>query len=268
MPCSPPQPRRSAIVYGEVQLVAAAPLWRPRLLVAEDREVIGVRCLRPHDRVVQHVIFGRHLVPRHDRQFRVAEEPGMHPREVTEVGEVLHLAGGIAPPRGKARPSARPSCRPQARAPPAAASGDPPARPRSSRSALGPGTPRTRALAGTREGSSSCGIATHRPSAPVGPAVVGTHELVPADGAERQCGAAVHAEVRHGPHGPVAAAPQDQRLTQQVSVHRIARPARRRNRRDASMRAARAGQRKRRARSRVSLPLGLMEPACLDSPDP
>ena len=85
-----------------MQLVAAAPLRRIGLLVGEHREVIAVRRFRPDNRVAQDVAVGMHLVPGHHRPLRIAEQAGVHPREVTEIGEVLDLPRGVALPAVRA----------------------------------------------------------------------------------------------------------------------------------------------------------------------
>jgi hypothetical protein len=77
---APAQPEHDRV--RQVQFVPAGPLGRAGLLVAEHREVVAVRRLGPGDRVVQHMLVGAYLVPRHHRPVRVAEQPRVHPREV------------------------------------------------------------------------------------------------------------------------------------------------------------------------------------------
>src|SRR5919199_1777327 len=90
---APAQPEDDRV--REVELVAVAADRPLALLVREDREVVGVRRLRPDDLVAQHVAVDLDLVPRHDRPLGVAEQSRMDERKVAEVGEVLHLPRGV-----------------------------------------------------------------------------------------------------------------------------------------------------------------------------
>ena len=202
---------------GQVQLVAAAAFRRPGLLVGEDREVAGVGRLRPDDRIVQNVSFGAYLVAWHDRPCGVAQQARVHPREVPEVGEVLHLAGGVTAPAVGARRHHRP---------PAVLQfghlGQRPARlcQRDPDQAV-PFLAAERADPGLgRHPRRVCELGDGRAAAvgPVAPAVVGADELVAADPAERERRAPVHAQVGVGARLPVRAAPQDQRLAEQIGV--------------------------------------------------
>ena len=220
MPFSPPQPTPQRDRVRQVQLVAAAPFRRPGLLVAEDREVVAVPGLRPHDRVVQHVALGAHLVPRHHGPVRIAQQAGVHPGEVTEVGEVLDLARGVA------LPGVRPG---RDHGPVAVLQlghlGQRPARLlqrgpdqavaflRAERGHPGLGRDPRRVLELRDRDAAAVGV--------VAPAVVGAHDLVAGHPAQRQRGAAVHAQVRHHPRAAVRAAPQHQRLAEQVGMPRL-----------------------------------------------
>ncbi len=210
---SPAEPQDDRV--GEVQLVAAATLGRDDDLVPEHGEVLVRRCLRPHDLVAQDVTVGLDGVPRHDRPLGVAEQPGVDEGEVAEVGEVLDLARSVARPRVGPAEHGRP--------------GD----------VLELGHLRQRpagllqrnpdeavALGAAERGCLRLGRSTRRigelgdPGASavraVAPAVVGTDDLVALDGAERERGAAVDAEVEECVRNPGAVAPEDERLAEEV----------------------------------------------------
>jgi len=203
-----------------VQFVAAAPFRRARLLIAEHREVLAVGRLGADDLIPQHVAGGVHLVRRDHRPLRVAEQPRVDPGKVPEVGEVLHL------PRRVAAPPVRPGGdnRPLAACfqlgdfrerPPRLLKRYPdqpvpflyPERPDP-----GPDRDRGRILL----------LRDRRAPAvrAVPPAVVGANQFVALDPAQRQCGAAVYAQIGHHPRRPAGPAPDHQRLTEQVGSHR------------------------------------------------
>ncbi len=166
---------------------------------------------------MQHVPLGADLVAGHHRPVRVAQQSRMDPGEVTEVREVLYLAGGITGPAVRAGRHHLP--------PPGLQLGHAgkwPAR-------LFQGHPHQAVpfLAAER---ADPGLGRHLPrvlqlrdghAAPVGPvtpAVVRADEFIAADPPERQRRAAVHAQIRVGPGLAVCPAPHHQGLAQQVSV--------------------------------------------------
>ena len=186
---------------------------------------------------MQHVALGGDLVARHHRPVRIPEQPRVHPGEMAEVGEVLHLAGGVAAPPVRARRHQRPGPVLQFRH-----LGQRPARLRQ----RDPDQP-VPLLA--LERADAC-LARHpgrvlqlgyRGAAPVGavsPAVVGADQFVAADPAQGQRRAPVHAQIGVGPRPAVLPAPQHQRLAEQVGVHRLVGEFTGERRPDASIRAA------------------------------
>ena len=83
---------------GQVKFVAAASLGPILILVAEYGEVVAIRRFGADDLVVQHMPFGFDFMVGNDGSFRVAQQSRVHPGEVTEVGKVLDLPGGVAVP--------------------------------------------------------------------------------------------------------------------------------------------------------------------------
>ena len=139
---------------------------------------------------------------------------------MTQVGEVLHLPGGVAPPAVRAGRDHRPAAILQFRH----------LRQRPARLFDGYPHQAVTLLAAIRRDP---GLGRHpgrvlqlrnghAPAVgPVPPAVVGADELIAGDPAQRQRGAAVHAHIRMGAWPAIQAAPQDQRLAEQVGLGRL-----------------------------------------------
>ena len=166
---------------------------------------------------MQHVLRGAHLVPRHHGPVRVAEQARVHPREVAEVGEVLHLAGRVAGPpvwaRGEHRPGAVLQFGHLGQRPARLVQGHPD-QPvpflAVERRDLRLGRHPARVLELRDSDAPAVG--------PVPPAVVRADQLVAVDPAQRQRGTAMHAQVLAGPRLAAGAAPQHQWLAEQIGV--------------------------------------------------
>ena len=134
------------------------------------------------------------LVLLHDRPLRIAEQARMDEREMAEVGEVLHLARGVAAPLVRAAEDGAPLVRLELRH-----LGQRPARLLESDPddpvALLAAEPLRARLA--RDPRRVLELRDQRAGAvrPVAPAVVGADDLVALDRAERERGPAVDAEV-------------------------------------------------------------------------
>jgi hypothetical protein len=142
----------------------------------------------------------------------------MHPREVPEVGEVFHLAGSVAAPAVRPgrhdRPLAVFQLRNLGQRPPRCLERDPDQPvPFLHAECPDPGLGRDhRRILFLRN--------RHTPAvSAIAPAVVGTHQFVALDRAQRQRDAAVHAQIGHRPRRALGPAPDDQRLTEQVGAH-------------------------------------------------
>ena len=163
---------------------------------------------------------GAHLVPRHHGPVRVAEQARVHPREVAEVGEVLHLAGRVAGPpvwaRGEHRPGAVLQFGHLGQRPARLVQGHPD-QPvpflAVERRDLRLGRHPARVLELRDSDAPAVG--------PVPPAVVRADQLVAVDPAQRQRGTAVHAQVLAGPRLAAGAAPQHQWLAEQIGMGRL-----------------------------------------------
>src|SRR6266478_1957798 len=77
---------------GQAELVARAANGILAVLVREDRILRRALRFRTLELVVEDVSLGPHVGRDDLHAVRVAEQPGMHPWEVREVGEVLDLA--------------------------------------------------------------------------------------------------------------------------------------------------------------------------------
>ena len=158
----------------------------------------------------------------HDGPLRVAEQARMDEREVAEVGEVLDLARGVA----------RPPVRPAVHGHPGGILefgnlGQRPARllerdpdhPVALRAGerRGPGLGRHPGRVGELRDPRAGAVGA------VAPAVVGAHDLVALDGAERERRAAVDAEIEECMSRAGAVAPEDERLAEQVDGEWLAR---------------------------------------------
>ena len=144
----------------------------------------------------------------------------MHPGEVPEIGEVLDLARGVALPAVRPGGDHRPAAILKLGNPRQRPAGRLQGHPDKAVTLLRPerGHPCLRRHPGRilqlRDGNAAAVGA-------IAPPVIGAHDLIAADPAQRQRGTAVHAQVRHRPRPAVPPAPQHQRLPQQVSVHRL-----------------------------------------------
>ena len=147
----------------------------------------------------------------------------MHPREVAEVGEVLHL------PRGVAVPGERPGVHHL----PGAGFELGHLGQRVRRLALGQAHPdeavallaliHRRARLGGNGGGGRLRNAHARARRVVVPRVVRTHEAIVGDPAERERGAAVDAQVAHRVRAAVAGAPHDHGFAEQRRAERLVR---------------------------------------------
>ena len=82
-----------------MEFVPTAPFRFDHLFVGEDGEVVAVGRFGADDGVVEDMVTDFDFIFGDKRPFWIAEQAGVNPREVAEVGEVLHLAGGVAVPR-------------------------------------------------------------------------------------------------------------------------------------------------------------------------
>ena len=98
----PSRPPRSDVLddgVREMERIASAPRLVLLLACRVHRECVRVGLIGPAIAIAEHVTVRHDLVRRHHRLVGIAEKPAVHEREVPEVGEVLHLAGGVGAPR-------------------------------------------------------------------------------------------------------------------------------------------------------------------------
>ena len=169
---------------------------------------------------MQHVSLGADFVPGNHRPVRITQQSRVDPREVPEVGEVLHLPRGIALPAvrpgGNHRPGPVVEFRHPGKRPARLFQGDP----HQAVALLGAERPDPR-LSWHAGRILQLGDGYATPIRSITPTVISTDELISADPAEGQGRPAVHAQIRMGPGLTVSAAPHDQRLAQEISMNRL-----------------------------------------------
>jgi thioredoxin-dependent peroxiredoxin len=82
----------------QMEFVTAATLGALGLGIREDRKIVAVGGFGPPDLVVHNHALDSSSVRRDDRPLRIAQQTGMDPRKMAEVGEILHLARRVALP--------------------------------------------------------------------------------------------------------------------------------------------------------------------------
>src|SRR6266511_4247545 len=196
-----------------MELVAAPPFRLRFLLVREDREVLRVRSLGTDDLVVQDVALDPDLVVRDDRALGIAEQAGVHEREVAEVGEVLDLAGRVALPAVRAAGDGLPGLelRDLGERPARLLERDP-----DEAVALLAAEGRRPGLLGDAGRVGELRDRRAGATRPVPPAVVGTDDFVPLDGAERERSPAVNAEIGERVSRSIRVAPEHERLREWI----------------------------------------------------
>jgi len=82
----------------EMKLIDAPSLRLDNLLVGKDRKIIVVGRLGTYNGIVEDMSVNSYIMFWNYRSFTIAEKAGMNPREMAEIGKVLHLSRSVTIP--------------------------------------------------------------------------------------------------------------------------------------------------------------------------